>query len=379
MERDATQQILQHIKRESNILIALPVKPSTDALAAGMALARFLEKLGKQPYIASHEYQIPAHHDFLPDHHKIQPWLAAPKQFVISVSLEKAKLEELSYDVEGDTLKIFLTPSSGRFSDADVTSPTARPDHSLIITLDAPDLAALGPVFEAHTDFFYSTPIINIDHHNGNAGFGQMNLVALTATSTCEALYNLFVSTHPEFVDAEIATYLLAGIMTKTNGFRSASVTPQALAAVSALLSRGAKKDEVVHHLFQSKSLNALRLWGRALARLQSDFGGTFIWSRVLRIDFEKSSSSEKDLAGILREFLGSLPTARIAAVIYEGNQGYAAEVLAVSSIDLHRVLNELRPTPHDDGVHVFLGAVSAEEADQKLLAAVGRSLQPSS
>ncbi|MBI5405120.1 MAG: hypothetical protein HY976_02740, partial [Candidatus Kerfeldbacteria bacterium] len=118
-------------------------------------------------------------------------------------------------------------------------------------------------------------------------------------------------------LDDQVATSLLTGIIAKTKSFQSPTVTPRSLAVASHLISAGAKREEIIDHLFQSKSIASLKLWGRALARLQSDPGERLVWSVLSDQDFVKSGAAEDDLPGAIDELIMNVPSAELIVIIY--------------------------------------------------------------
>ncbi|MFH0853489.1 MAG: DHH family phosphoesterase [bacterium] len=322
MELSTHEQVLGLVRAYDKILIALPQNPSSDAIAAGIALASVLKSLGKDTKIASSNFQLPPTLGFLPNHQNIHTGLDANRKLVISLNLKNASVGELSYEVKGKKLNIFITPKEGGFNKEDVDAQLADYDFQLIITLDAQSLSSMGNLFEANADFFYQTPIINIDHHSANDSFGQVNLVDLVATSTSEMVLEIVQGLKPDLIDDTIATNLLTGIITKTRCFRTSSVTPKVLAAASQLIEAGAKREEIIKHLYQTRTLPTLKLWGRALARLKEDYRGQYVWTLLSRQDFEKSGAGEKDLQGVIDELIVYTPKARVILVIYEAKDG---------------------------------------------------------
>ncbi len=318
MELTLLDQAAETIKTGQRVMIALSENPSADAITAGFALAEVLEKMGKQATIASSQFQLPPHLGFLPKSRAVHPDLSKLRKFVITLDLSEKKVETLAYNVDGNTLKIFITPKDGSFGAQDVSAGPGDFEFDLAILLDVQGLAALGPLFEANAEFFYKTPIINIDHSPANDHFGQINLVDLVATSTSEIVYDLIERLDAKLLDEAIATNLLTGIITKTRCFRTPAVTPKALAAASRLIEGGAKREEIIRRLYQTKSLQALRLWGRALARIKEDLGGQFVWTLIGRADFEKTGSDETALRSVIEDLMGNTPKARIVVVLYE-------------------------------------------------------------
>lgn len=184
--------------------------------------------------------------------------------------------------------------------------------------VDTPDLELLGRIYDNDTEFFYQVPIINIDHHSGNEEFGQINQVELTAVATAEILFSLISGYSRDSIDEDIATCLLAGMISKTRSFKTQNITPHALSIASQLISMGARREEIVNYLYRSRPLNVLKLWGRVLARLASTLDNKLVWSTLTHLDFTKTNTKEDDLSEVIDELIINIPEANVIVIIYE-------------------------------------------------------------
>lgn len=344
------EQTFQLLQKSNAVLICLPSKPSTDAIAAGLGMLSVVEKLGKKCQIVAVNFQLPPNHSFLPKNEQITGELPALKKFIINLNITKTKVAELHYAMEGDQLKIFVTPVGGFFAAKDVSTSAGQYAFDLIIALDTADLEALGSIYENNADFFYHTPIINIDHSPANDDFGQVNLVNVTATSTSELVFELIsewgklvnkkiaatgngelqknstdaptTTDAPEnsLLDEYIATSLLAGMISKTRSFRLGSVTPRSLAIASHLISQGARREEIVKHLYQSKRVATLKLWGRVLSKLQVDAEHKIVWTVLSADDAAVANGNlAEDLPDVIDELIVNAPEARQVFILYPG------------------------------------------------------------
>lgn len=347
MEHPPIQQAVDLFEKSHNIVIALPRNPSTDAIASGLGLFLVLEKMGKKVKVVCNEFNLPPSHQFLPKSSEINSDLTALRKFIISLDLTRTQVQELSYDIsDKKRLNVFITPKNGFFEARDVTTSASAYDYDLIIVIDAPELEALGQIYDDNTEFFYHTPIINIDHSAANEYFGQINIVDLVATSTSEIVYEMVKGFKENVLDEYIATSLLTGIISKTKSFQSASVTPKSLAISSLLIENGARRDDIIKNLYRTKSINTLKLWGRALARLKTEAEGRIVWSLLNRQDFEKSGAGETELDGVVDELMVNTPNAEIICLLYEGpNNGIKAIVNTGRTIDGLTVFRDFQPT----------------------------------
>lgn len=362
------KQATDLVKKAGNILLVLPNDPSTDAIASGLGLFLALEKMGKKTKVVCHNFSLPPSHSFLPKSQEIFSDLKSLKKFIISLDVSRTKVEELSYDIKDNKLDIYITPKNGYYEEADVTTSSGAFDYDLIFVLDSPDLDSLGRLYEENAEFFFQTPIINIDHNPANDYFGQVNLVEVTSTSTSEIIFELIKEMSGELMDEQVATNLLAGIISKTKSFRTTSVTPKSLAISSHLVASGARRDEIIKNLFQTKSLATLKLWGRVLARLKEDFNQRFIWSLISLQDFEKSKAEETDLLGVIDELIINTPQSEIVALFYESkNSEIKVIIYTVPQIDGIRLFREFNPEGNKDFAKIKIQAADIIDAEQKI------------
>ncbi|MDD5039517.1 MAG: DHH family phosphoesterase [Patescibacteria group bacterium] len=370
MEHSTIQQAVDLIGKSGNVVIVLPRDPSTDAIASSLALFLVLEKEGKKVKVVCNEFNLPPSHQFLPKSKEILTDLTALRKFIITLDCTRTKVQELSYDISAkDQLNIFITPKDGFFEPRDVTTSASSYEYDLIVVIDAPDLESLGKVYDNNTEFFYHTPIINIDHNPANEYFGQINVVDLVATSTSEIIFEMLRSMKSNSLDEYIATSLLTGIITKTKSFQSASVTPRSLAVSSLLVESGARRDDIIKHLYRTKSINTLKLWGRALARLKTGHNDRIVWSLLNRQDFTKSGASESELEGVIDELIVNTPHAEAVLILYEsGEKGIKGVASTAPSIDGLAVFKQFQPTGTRDFTRFVLPYADLLQAEQAMI-----------
>ncbi len=135
----------------------------------------------------------------------------------------------------------------------------------LVVALDCSDMERLGSLTQV--EGFAALPLLNIDHHVTNLQFGTVNLVDAGASSTAEVVLRLL-----EYVgaplNADLATSLLAGIVSDTRGFRTSNVTVEVFEAALRLMRLGASLPAVAQQALDRRPSSALRLWGVALNQL---------------------------------------------------------------------------------------------------------------
>jgi len=312
------QQIFEQIKKANNILITFNKTWSGDSVASALALFLFIKKIGKNVEIVAENGEQTKIFSFLPAYSDIKHSLDNLRKFIISLDISQTKVSQIKYKVEKNTLDFIVSPQDGFFTKDDITSRSSGFKYDLIIILDTRDLESLGQIYDNDTEFFYNVPIINIDHNPSNEEFGQINNIELTAVATAEIIFSLLDSYSRESIDEDIATCLLAGMISKTKSFKTPNVTPSSLATVSQLISMGGRREEIVNHLYRSRGLNVLKLWGIALARLNGRENDKLIWSTIVNADFVKTSTFPNDLDEVVDELIINIPQARVISIFYE-------------------------------------------------------------
>lgn len=371
MARTVEQQIQELVKQTDSLLITLPHQPTTDAIASGLALCSILEKMGKRCKIVGSNFQLPPNHQFLPRSNEILSDLTSLRKFIISVDVSKTAVSDLSYAIAQDPAKldIFITPKNGFFEARDVTTSAGAFNFGAIIVLDTPDLQALGPLYTENAEFFYHTPIINIDHSTANDHFGQINLVQVTATSTSEILFELIQSWDRSLLDEFIATHLLTGIISKTKSFKAGSVTPKSLAIASHLITSGARREEIVKHLYQQKTVTTLRLWGRTLAKLQTDPQSRLVWSSLVAADFQEAGAQPDELRNVIDELVVNTPEADSICIFYELPTGSVqALILTPKWMNNLEVFADMHPQGKTNLTVCTIAGKSISEVEKNIL-----------
>lgn len=347
-----------------------------DAAASAVALAAVLEGMGKKTDVVCDGFAAPEHLAFLPQLKRVRSEMAGLRTFVISIDAQKNRIGELSYEAKGGFLHIYLTPKSGTLDASQVKTAATDYRHDLVVAVDTPDIASLGGLRETATDFFFRTPIVNIDHSPANERYGQANRVDVTAAATSEIVYRLARELERP-VDADLATALLTGIVAKTRSFRAGAVTPQTLAAASELVAAGARRDVIVSSLYRTKTVPALRLWGRALARLKADATLKLVSSVLTRQDFALSGATEDELADVIDELILSSPDAETVVLLHEREGG---EICCIIRSEVRRDADVLAARWDGSGgrthARCFLKGKTISEAEREILAHVREEMK---
>jgi len=174
---------------------------------------------------------------------------------------------------------------------------------------------------------------VNIDHHQDNPRYGDLNLVDVNAASTTLIVYEVFkAGDYP--VDAEVATALYVGLVTDTGRFQYSNTTPEAHRVAADLMELGCDVDEVGRQVYQSIPLPKLRLLEKVLARLELRLGGALVTSWLGNDDFSEVGAHEGHAEGLI-DTLRCVAGTRVAVLARERvTEGRVETKLSLRSAD---------------------------------------------
>lgn len=239
-QKNLLSKAVEILQKSNSGAICLPEKPSTDAVAAALALYLGLTSMGKNVVIAC---ASPVETDLVAGD-KIQAFVSTSgKNLVISFPYKEGSIDKVDYYIQGDNFNIMIAPGADapKLGEKDVKFSYAGGSVDFIITVDTDNLKRLGELYNDNQNLFVKNKIINIDRHLTNTFFGAANLVYRTASSTSEIVLS-FLEAIKCPIDKDMATNLYQGISNATKNFSSYSVTAQTFENAAQLLKLGAKK-----------------------------------------------------------------------------------------------------------------------------------------
>lgn len=321
---DEGQTAAQLIRQARNILVICHIMPDGDAIGSLLGLGWALHKLGKARTLACAD-PVPDSFVYLPG------------------------------------------------SETIVTRPEGN--YDLVVSLDCSDLKRLGAAYDQDSlrvGYGVPTvPIINIDHHVTNVGFGSVNWVDPNAAATAQIVLTLIE--HLEVpLDSTMATCLLNGIVTDTRGFRTPNTAPAVMEAATKLMTAGASLPEIAERVFNRRPLAMLCLWGRALSAVQLD--GRIIWTEVSQAMKQECRLGGDSDDGLV-SFLTSVNEADVGVVFTEKDDGTIdVSMRSTPGIDISGVAMRLGGGGHPQAAGCNLNTNLAE-ARESVLAELRRSL----
>ena len=235
-------ELASKINDSKNVLIALSSDPSVDEMAAAIGLSLFLDRIGKRA-TAIYSGTTPNALEFLKPEETFESTADTLQDFVIALNKEKA--DHLRYKLDGDFVKIYITPYKTRISEDDLEFSYGDFNVDLVLALDVANGIDLDSALREHGRIMHDAAIINIT--TGKPGkFGEIEWSDKTASSVSEMIAKLLYSVDSGVkIEKEEATAFLTGIVAATNRFSSASTTPETMQIASKLMRSGANQQLV--------------------------------------------------------------------------------------------------------------------------------------
>jgi phosphoesterase RecJ-like protein len=160
-----------------------------------------------------------------------------------------------------------------------------------VLVLDCSHIERLGPVFRHVREY---KPLINIDHHETNGLFGDLNLIDPTSSSTGELVFKVITEAGLH-LDRGVAENIFAAIQADTGSFRYDNTTPKAFRLAAQLLELGVDPWEISMKMTGRYPFSRLKLLEMALGTIEFYHSGRIGVMSITPQMFEKAQAHRID------------------------------------------------------------------------------------
>jgi len=178
----------------------------------------------------------------------------------------------------------------------EVVNPKPYASYDLAVVLDCPNLSRTGKYQEIIKNIPY---IINIDHHETNNKFGNLNIVSVKASSTCEIVCIIALAQKLEMNNI-IAKELYQGIITDTNCLTSLSLTAKTYQVLSELMKFKFDANLIKEYYFKNNSKEKTMLLSKALQSLRFYHNEKLTTMKIPNEIFTKLGVTFEDTMGLI-------------------------------------------------------------------------------
>jgi bifunctional oligoribonuclease and PAP phosphatase NrnA len=256
------QRILEAIEGSRSLCVVGHVRPDGDCIGSQLAVTLALRELGKE-VVCWNEDTVPAKYAFL------------------------------------DTRSLVRPPRRGVKFDC-------------VVAVDAASYERLGKVGDCIRQ---RGVLINIDHHESNTRYGDINWVSSRDPSTGELVYRLLKNAGWK-ITREIADCLFTAISTDTGSFQYPSTRPDTYHVAADLVKRGADLGRICNQVYQSYPLSRVRLLRHVYNNFHLTCDNRVAWFWLRRSDFVRTGAQPSDSEGLIDHVRDIEPV--IVACVFE-------------------------------------------------------------
>jgi len=181
-----------------------------------------------------------------------------------------------------------------------------------VIATDCASFERLGKIGECIQE---RNLLINIDHHESNTRYGDINWIAARQPSTGELIFRLLRAANWA-VTPPIADCLFTAISTDTGSFQYPSTRPNTYYVAGKLVDQGADLAKVCNEVYQSYPLSRVRLLRHVFNhfRLTHDDQIAYFWLK--KADFARTGAGPDDAEGLIDHIRAIEPV--VVACVFE-------------------------------------------------------------
>lgn len=309
-------QVLKEITKGKRFLVAGHIDPDGDTITSTLLMGRLLKHLGKDYVLYIRDF--------------------IPEKFSFLAGVNKIKQNTKGFD----------------------------PDT--VITLDAPNLerVALNPL---------KAKVINIDHHQSNERFGDVNWLEIDRGAACLMVYELLHLAGAPLGNQE-GEMVFTGLFTETGGFVLPNVSAEALRTCADVMEHGVDASHIAFRMTARDERN-LALLGEVLATLKITDGIATIELTEKMLDDVGLGHDEHDSDSFIR-YPSSIPGVKVAIFFREMREKGVVRMSfrSLSEVDVDRIASRFGGGGHPAAAGAKLKG-SYEEVKKRVIEETKRYL----
>ena len=242
-----TNRVVDKIKASENILIALSKNPNIDEISAALGLAMILDTIHKH-VTAIFSGQVPNVLQFLKPEETFEKTTNSLQDFIIALS--KDKVDHISYKIEGDFVKVYVTPYKATIGQADLSMSYGDYNVDLVICFDVISGDEIDPALSEYGRIMHDATAINLTV--GTPGrFAELEWQDSNVSSISEMVVGLADKLGLASFSEQVATALLTGIVASTDHFSNPRTSSSTMSIASKLMSFGANQQLISSQIME--------------------------------------------------------------------------------------------------------------------------------
>lgn len=237
-------ELIDHIKHGQRFVIASHQRPDGDAIGSAMAMALALKAIGKDTTVVTDA--IPA---------------------------------------------VFLQPFPG--VDTVRITPEITDAYDAALIMECSELSRTG------VRGLDRSPVLNIDHHPGNTGYGAINWVDESAAACGEMAFTLIEALGAPLTE-DVATHIYLAVLTDTGSFHFSHLTPRTFEIAKRCVEAGADPAWIARTHYDSNTLARVRIFGAVMNGMVIVDEGRIALLSITRRTMDDLGGTNDDLEGLI-------------------------------------------------------------------------------
>lgn len=237
-------ELVERIKQGKRFVVASHQRPDGDAIGSAMAMALALRAVGKEATVVTDA--IPA---------------------------------------------VFLQPFPEVHSVRITPEITESYDAALI--MECSELSRTG------VKGLDRSPVMNIDHHPGNTGYGAINWVDESAAACGEMAFTLIEALGAPLTE-DVATHIYLAVLTDTGSFHFSHLTPRTYEIAKRCVEAGADPAWIARTHYDSNTLARVRIFGAVMNGMVIVDEGRIALLSITRQTMDDLGGTNDDLEGLI-------------------------------------------------------------------------------
>ena len=242
-----TNRVVEKIKASENILIALSKNPNIDEISAALGLAMILDTIHKH-VTAIFSGQVPNVLQFLKPEETFEKTTNSLQDFIIALS--KDKVDHISYKIEGDFVKVYVTPYKATIGQSDLSMSHGDYNVDLVICFNVISGDEIDPALSEYGRIMHDATAINLTVDTPGR-FAELEWQDSNVSSISEMIVGLADRLGLASFSEQVATALLTGIVASTDHFSNPRTSSNTMSIASKLMSFGANQQLISSQIME--------------------------------------------------------------------------------------------------------------------------------
>lgn len=242
-----TNRVVEKIKASENILIALSKNPNIDEISAALGLAMILDTMRKH-VTAIFSGQVPNVLQFLKPEETFEKTTNSLQDFIIALS--KDKVDHISYKIEGDFVKVYVTPYKATIGQSDLSMSHGDYNVDLVICFNVISGDEIDPALSEYGRIMHDATAINLTVDTPGR-FAELEWQDSNVSSISEMIVGLADRLGLASFSEQVATALLTGIVASTDHFSNPRTSSNTMSIASKLMSFGANQQLISSQIME--------------------------------------------------------------------------------------------------------------------------------